>query len=137
MRRVGRQIVVRLIDLCFSAKLTWLGPPQFDIALSTMQLIYLQTIGWLGFYFSPLLTCLLLGFFVLTYFLKLVIIVSLNLIYEPINKLPLPSLQATLRWNCGLFNKPWRAAQSETVFLTFLLVSQLIAMFTYSYITVR
>lgn len=74
-------------------------PPEFDIAQNTMFLIFGQTVAWVGVYHCP----------VLPFLFSLVL-----LVYFYIKVL-------SLKYNCNISTKPWRAGQSQTIFymLTF------------------
>ena len=80
--------------------LTNLQPPEFDIAQNTMTLIYGQTLTWVGLYYSPNMTWMFSVMLSLIFYVKI----------------------ASLRVNCSVSTKPWRAGQSQTIFfiLTFL-----------------
>lgn len=74
--------------------------PTFAIARNTLELIYAQALCWIGTFFSPLLTCIVM--------LKLVIIFYVKMV-------------SVLR-NCRPSEHPWRASHTHTVFLGFLIV---------------
>ena len=47
-----------------------LKPPEFDIGINTVHLIYAQTVTWIGLYFSPLLSIVFVIILPLTFYLK-------------------------------------------------------------------
>uniref|UniRef100_A0A8C1C2B9 Transmembrane channel-like protein n=1 Tax=Cyprinus carpio carpio TaxID=630221 RepID=A0A8C1C2B9_CYPCA len=75
-----------------------LGVPEFDIARNVLDLIYAQTLAWIGIYFSPLLPVMqVLKLFIIFYLKK----ISLSL-------------------NCQPPKHIGRAAQIQTVFIAIL-----------------
>ncbi|KAG1967739.1 transmembrane channel-like protein [Pimephales promelas] len=75
-----------------------LGVPEFDIARNVLDLIYAQTLAWIGIYFSPLLPVMQV--------IKLFIIFYLKKI--------------SLSMNCQPPKHTGRAAQMQTVFIALL-----------------
>ncbi|XP_059413265.1 transmembrane channel-like protein 5 isoform X2 [Carassius carassius] len=75
-----------------------LGVPEFDIARNVLDLIYAQTLAWIGIYFSPLLPVMQV--------LKLFIIFYLK--------------KVSLSMNCQPPKHTGRAAQIQTVFIALL-----------------
>ncbi|KAF6716042.1 Transmembrane channel-like protein 5 [Oryzias melastigma] len=72
-----------------------LGPPEFDVARNVLDLIYAQTLAWIGIYFSPLLPSIqILKFFILFYLKKV-----------------------SLTQNCQPPRRTGRAAQMQTIFI--------------------
>ncbi|XP_056309486.1 transmembrane channel-like protein 5 [Danio aesculapii] len=75
-----------------------LGVPEFDIARNVLDLIYAQTLAWIGIYFSPLLPAMqVLKLFIIFYLKKL-----------------------SLSMNCQPPKHTGRAAQIQTVFIALL-----------------
>ncbi|CAK6962881.1 transmembrane channel-like protein 5 [Scomber scombrus] len=72
-----------------------LGVPEFDVARNVLELIYAQTLAWIGIYFSPLLpTIQILKFFIMFYLKKV-----------------------SLTQNCQPPRRSGRAAQMQTIFI--------------------
>ncbi|XP_042341575.1 transmembrane channel-like protein 5 [Plectropomus leopardus] len=72
-----------------------LGVPEFDVARNVLELIYAQTLAWIGIYFSPLLPAIqILKFFILFYLKKV-----------------------SLTQNCQPPRRSGRAAQMQTIFI--------------------
>ena len=104
---VAHFILESLYKLTFSTLLKTLAPPEFDVAISAMYLLYAQTLAWIGIYYSPILVL----FFILILFIKFYF------------KL------ASLKLNCsaaGVKLQPWRAAQSQTLFFSMTFVNFLV-----------
>ncbi|KAM8879964.1 uncharacterized protein tmc5 isoform 2-T2 [Spinachia spinachia] len=75
-----------------------LGVPEFDVARNVLELIYAQTLAWIGIYFSPLLPAIqILKFFILFYLKKV-----------------------SLIQNCQPPRRSGRAAQMQTIFIALL-----------------
>ncbi|XP_053327648.1 transmembrane channel-like protein 5 isoform X2 [Spea bombifrons] len=72
-----------------------LGTPEFDIARNVLDLIYAQTLAWIGIFFSPLLPIIQI--------LKLFIIFYVK--------------RVSLMMNCIPPRRAWRASQMTTVFI--------------------
>uniref|UniRef100_A0A8C5HHA7 Transmembrane channel-like protein n=1 Tax=Gouania willdenowi TaxID=441366 RepID=A0A8C5HHA7_GOUWI len=72
-----------------------LGVPEFDVGRNVLEIIYAQTLGWIGIYFSPLLPAIqILKFFILFYLKKV-----------------------SLIQNCQPPRRSGRAAQMKTIFI--------------------
>ncbi|KAM4750283.1 transmembrane channel-like protein 5 [Anableps anableps] len=72
-----------------------LGVPEFDVARNVLEIIYAQTLAWIGIYFSPLLPVIqILKFFILFYIKKV-----------------------SLTQNCQPPRRSGRAAQMKTIFI--------------------
>ncbi|XP_062420621.1 transmembrane channel-like protein 5 [Pungitius pungitius] len=75
-----------------------LGVPEFDVARNVLEIIYAQTLAWIGIYFSPLLPAIqILKFFILFYLKKV-----------------------SLIQNCQPPRRSGRAAQMQTIFMALL-----------------
>ncbi|XP_015732573.1 transmembrane channel-like protein 5 isoform X2 [Coturnix japonica] len=72
-----------------------LGVPEFDIGRSVLDLIYAQTLTWIGILFSPLLPGIQMMSFFIVFYVK----------------------KVSLMRNCQPPRKAWRAAQMTTFFM--------------------
>ncbi|XP_047433420.1 transmembrane channel-like protein 5 isoform X2 [Mugil cephalus] len=82
-------------NLIGSKFLPQLGVPEFDVARNVLDLIYAQSLAWIGIYFSPLLPVIqILKFFILFYLKKFSLIL-----------------------NCQPPKRSSRAAQMQTIFI--------------------
>uniref|UniRef100_A0A8C9RGS6 Transmembrane channel-like protein n=1 Tax=Scleropages formosus TaxID=113540 RepID=A0A8C9RGS6_SCLFO len=77
-----------------------LGVPEFDVARNVLDLIFAQTLAWIGIYFSPLLPIMqMIKFFLLFYVKKI-----------------------SLSQNCQPPRRSGRAAQMQTFFIALLFI---------------
>ncbi|KAL6262462.1 hypothetical protein P5V15_007547 [Pogonomyrmex californicus] len=88
------------------------GRPEFDIARSILNLIYNQTLFWIGLYVSPLISVIIAIKLICTFYMKR---------YELKRYYRQPS-------------QPWRTAQTQTLFLALTFVSITVILFTIGYI---
>ncbi|XP_068445348.1 transmembrane channel-like protein 5 [Clinocottus analis] len=72
-----------------------LGVPEFDVARNVLELIYAQTLAWIGIYFSPLLPAIQILKFFFMFYLKKVSLIQ----------------------NCQPPRRTGRAAQMQTIFI--------------------
>ncbi|OPJ70680.1 transmembrane channel-like protein 5 isoform A [Patagioenas fasciata monilis] len=71
------------------------GPPEFDIGRNVLELIYVQTLTWIGILFSPLLPGIQMISFSIVFYVK----------------------KVSLMMNCQPPRKAWRTAQMMTSFM--------------------
>ncbi|NWI16770.1 TMC5 protein, partial [Crypturellus soui] len=81
-----------------------LGMPEFDIARNVLDLIYAQTLTWIGIFFSPLLPGIQMITFSIVFYVK----------------------KVSLMMNCQPPRKVWRAAQMTTLFIFLLFFPSLV-----------
>lgn len=71
--------ITKLQNKCFS----WLGilVPTFDPGVKFLDILYVQTIFWLAFFFSPLLNIIAAIYYLITLYLKIVSFIIMYLFY--------------------------------------------------------
>ncbi|XP_054273355.1 transmembrane channel-like protein 5 isoform X2 [Macrosteles quadrilineatus] len=89
--------------------------PAFDLSRNTLNLIHNQTLFWVGFFFSPLLSMVMVIKMFLTFYIKKFGVLN----------------------NCEPSSRSWRASQTETLFLVFTFIALLGVLVTYGYIITR
>ncbi|KAL5018437.1 hypothetical protein ScPMuIL_004159 [Solemya velum] len=90
-----------LTTKCKSNFLQKIGPAEFDVPISVLDLVYLQTLCWLGFFYSPLIpTMVVIAVFVMFY------IKQLSALYCTV-----PA------------QKPYRASKSNSFFMFVLMIA--------------
>eukprot|EP00064_Thunnus_orientalis_P006827 superscaffoldBa00000729_g6846 len=93
-----RQIYALVLSVIGTRFLPRLGVPEFDIARNVLELIYAQTLAWIGIYFSPLLPAIQILKFFIVFYLK----------------------KVSLTQNCQPPRRSGRAAQMQTIFIALL-----------------
>ncbi|CAD6235443.1 GSCOCG00007902001-RA-CDS [Cotesia congregata] len=114
---IGSFIVEAVHYYVYSTVWKKIGAPNFDIAINTLNLIYNQILFWVAFYFSPLLSVISVVKIFLTFYIK----------------------KFGLMRHCEPPLIPWRAAQTQTLFLalTFLGMTGALTMLGYVVTTVE
>jgi len=92
-----------------------IGIPEFDIARGTLNIIYNQTLFIVGFYFSPLLALVVVLKMFITFYIR----------------------KHGLLHSCQPSIRPWRAAQTQTLFLVLSFVASLMALILLGYIVTQ
>ncbi|XP_053550906.1 transmembrane channel-like protein 7 isoform X2 [Bombina bombina] len=83
----------------------WLGQQEFQIPENVLQIVYGQTICWIGTFYSPLLPAIATIKYVLVFYIK----------------------KVTLMENCKPSTRPFRASSSNFFFLIILLIGLVVA----------
>lgn len=74
--------------------------PTFSIGRNTVELIYSQALCWLGTFYAPLLSLIVIVKLIIIFYVKMVSVLQ----------------------NCKPSERPWRATRSHTIFLGFLFI---------------
>nr|CAB3267012.1 transmembrane channel-like protein 7 [Phallusia mammillata] len=94
-----------IVEHCQCGLAKWWGHQEFSIPENVLDIVYAQTIGWIGAFYAPLLPVMVvLKFFIFFYLKKL-----------------------TLLYNCRPATRPYRASRSGTFFFIILLVGFTVA----------
>lgn len=93
-------LVVEPLMKFLSKYLTFIKP-QFNVPTNVLDLVYTQSLSWLGFFFAPLIPLMVLLKLIFTFYLK---------------KL------SAIKW-CSPFERPYKASKSQSLFATVLMIS--------------
>uniref|UniRef100_H2YN25 TMC domain-containing protein n=1 Tax=Ciona savignyi TaxID=51511 RepID=H2YN25_CIOSA len=94
-----------LVEHCSCGITNWLGQQEFSIPENVLDIVYAQTIGWIGAFYAPLLPIMVVVKFFIFFYLK-----KLSLIY-----------------NCRPATRPYRSSRSGTFFFLILLFGFIVA----------
>ncbi|NXU49481.1 TMC5 protein, partial [Turnix velox] len=90
------------------------GPPEFDIGRNVLDLIYAQTLTWIGILFSPLLPGIQMITFSIVFYVK----------------------KVSLMMNCQPPRKVWRTAQMATSFMFLLFFPSFVGVLAVTGVTI-
>ncbi|XP_045211369.2 transmembrane channel-like protein 7 [Mercenaria mercenaria] len=107
-----RKLVTTKVDWNLAKKI---GPAEFDIAISVLDLVYGQALCWLGFFFVPLLPALTVIRLVILFYLKM-----LSALYNTVPP-----------------QKPYQAARSNAFFMIVLLITFFLVAIPMGYVLVE
>ncbi|XP_052761311.1 transmembrane channel-like protein 5 isoform X2 [Mya arenaria] len=88
-----------------------LGDPEFEIGRNTLNLIYSQALCWLGTYFAPMLSLIMIIKLFIIFYVKRVSVIQ----------------------NCKPSLRPWRASRAHTIFMAFLFLFFLLTLGAVAY----
>lgn len=122
------RLIVRHCD-CGLAK--WWGQQEFAIPQNVLEIVYGQTICWIGTFYCPLLPAICTIKYFFMFYIKKVIFDSVNLLWVfskicNCKNLP-PCSQLSLINNCRPATRPFRASSSNFFFLCVLLIGLALA----------
>lgn len=99
-------------SMLYKRSSTKIGRPEFDVARNTLNLIYNQTLFWMSFYFSPLMSLIIMIKLIFTFYIKRY---ELKKCYQQSSQF-------------------WRAAQTQTLFLALAFIDMIVVLLTIGYI---
>ncbi|XP_055296530.1 transmembrane channel-like protein 7 [Sitodiplosis mosellana] len=105
--------IFRLIRfLVYKYVWSWIGLSEFNISRGCLGLIFNQTLLWIGIFFSPPLSAVIVLKMIVTFYLKKLVLINF----------------------CKPPSKLWRSSQTFTLFLAMMFVSLTIVIVIYFYI---
>ncbi|XP_009859564.2 transmembrane channel-like protein 7 isoform X3 [Ciona intestinalis] len=96
-----------IVENCSCGLAKWWGHQEFSIPENVLDIVYAQTIGWIGAFYAPLLPVIVVVKFFIFFYLK----------------------KLSLTYNCRPATRPYRASRSGTFFYIILLVGFVVAAF--------
>lgn len=99
-------------SMLYKRSSTKIGRPEFDVARNTLNLIYNQTLFLMSFYFSPLMSLIIMIKLIFTFYIKRY---ELKKCYQQSSQF-------------------WRAAQTQTLFLALAFIDMIVVLLTIGYI---
>lgn len=112
MAHPARRSLFRIYKYNFRYLWPKLDRNEFDVAAHTLQLVYNQTLFWVGFYFAPLLVVVIVIKLVLIWYIK----------------------SRTLLHCCKPSCRCWKATQAQTLFLVLSLICLVVSLMALIYI---